>query len=68
MKNLAIEVLDISKRYRIGSKIISYNTLTAKLISVITRPIENFKRLKMLTNFQDGDNKNDVLWALKNMF
>jgi len=63
----SIEIKNISKRYRLGTKIEKYGTLSGKIMATIKKPLENFKRLKKLTNFSENSAEDDVLWALKNI-
>ena len=60
-KNIAIEVSNISKRYRIGKNEIN-TTLTQKVLSFLYSPISNFSKLRGLTKFKDSDT--DIIWAV----
>lgn len=65
MTDIAITVENLSKRYRIGLKEQRHETLASALTDVVTAPIRNFRRLRQLTHFQDGEE--DVIWALKDV-
>ena len=53
MSNTAIKVERLSKRYRIGLKEEKHETLAGALASWITSPIDNLRRLRELTKFDD---------------
>ena len=64
MTTPSITINDISKRYRISLSRREDNTLAAMGFSLLSRPLNNLKRLRRLTTFesQTGD---DIIWALK---
>tara|TARA_Y100000588_G_scaffold89019_1_gene95427 strand:- start:53791 stop:55149 length:1359 start_codon:yes stop_codon:yes gene_type:complete len=63
--NIAISVENLSKRYRIGIKEESPDTLVGAAASLVTRPIKNFRRLRSLAKFgNQGGRTDDILWAL----
>jgi lipopolysaccharide transport system ATP-binding protein len=67
MTNLAIKVEGLSKRYRIGLKEEIHDTLVGAAIAFIKSPVKNLKRLRRLSYFEDGQNEEDVIWALKDV-
>jgi len=83
MSNIAIRVENLSKRYRIGLKEEMHDTLGGAMISWIKSPLENYRRLRSLTTFDDEEsvktlersnvptfkrsNEKDVIWALKDV-
>lgn len=68
MSDIAINVNNISKRYRIGLKEKTNDTFVGAIGSIFKSPFENFKRLKNLTHFKnDKENPDEIIWALKNI-
>jgi len=67
LSNLAIKVDNISKRYRIGLKDQSHDSLIGHLGGLIQSPISNFKQLRKLSYFENSQNREDIVWALKNI-
>jgi len=66
MSDVAITVENLSKRYRIGLKEQQHETLAGAIADMIQAPIQNFRRLRSLTKFCDGEEE-DVIWALKDV-
>lgn len=71
-KDLAINVENISKRYRLGLKEQSHEEFITSAFEFIRKPINNFKKYRSLYKFDEiseDHNKfldtEDVLWALK---
>ena len=64
MSDLAIKVTNLSKRYRIGMKVKSHDTIIEKIASYIKSPIDNFKQLQKLSKFKNKQEEEDVIWAL----
>ena len=62
-KNVII-IKNLSKRYRIGTKIEKSDTLFGSFIDFLLSPISNFKKLYSLSNF-NSLNDTDTIWALK---
>ena len=60
---VVIDVNKIAKRYRLGSYSKSYDTLFGKITSMITKPLDNYKSLKSLSDFSKDDES--VFWALR---
>ena len=68
MKDFAIKVENLSKRYRIGLKEETKDTLFGALGSILESPFQNLKRLKKLTSFNKNKNESDdIIWALKDI-
>jgi len=66
MSDVAIQVENLSKRYRIGTKEVQHDTLMSAAMSWMRSPLNNFRRLRRLSAFQNGDEA-DVLWALRDV-
>ena len=62
---VAIDVNNISKRYRLGSISKSYDTIFEKMTSIIKKPFINFKNLQSLSDFSKNDK--NIFWALQNI-
>jgi lipopolysaccharide transport system ATP-binding protein len=67
MSDIAIKVNGLSKRYRIGLKEEVHDTLVGAVISFIKSPLKNFKQLRRLSSFEDGQDEEDVIWALRDV-
>ncbi len=67
MSDLAIQVVNLSKRYRIGLKEEMHVTFTGAITSWLKYPFTNFKRLQQLSKFNDNDSSKDIIWALKDV-
>ena len=66
MNNYAIEVNNLSKRYRLGVKDEVHDTLGGAIFAWIKSPLDNYKKLKKLTSFNDNHDE-DIIWALKDI-
>lgn len=66
MSDVAIQVENLSKRYRIGTKEVQHDTLMSAVMSWMRSPLNNFRRLRRLSAFQNGDEA-DVLWVLRDV-
>ncbi len=66
MSDIAIRVENLSKAYRIGLREQKHDTLGAALVSWAKSPLENFRKLRKLSHFDNFDDP-DVLWALKDV-
>jgi lipopolysaccharide transport system ATP-binding protein len=64
--SVAMEVSGLGKRYRIGAAERTYDTLGGAAAAWLRAPVENYRRLRDLTRFADGDSK-DVIWALRDV-
>ena len=68
MKDIAIKVDNLSKRYRIGLKEENNDTFVETVLSILKNPFNNFRNLKSLTNFEnESKNSKDIIWAIKNV-
>ena len=64
---LAIEVAGLGKRYRIGVKEKTSDTLVGSVASWFHSPLGSFRRLRDLTRFADGVDTADTIWALRDV-
>ena len=64
--DIAIRVEGLSKKYRIGLKEQRHETFVGAVTDWIRQPIRNFRNLRKLTRFDDGDEE-DVIWALRDV-
>jgi len=68
MSTNAIEVKNLSKRYRIGFEKQARDTFAEVIFDWITQPFRNFRRLRNLTQFeQENREERDIIWALKDV-
>lgn len=68
MPECAIRVENLSKRYRIGRREPVSDTLAGTLLHHLTRPIDNFRRLRKLSAFSENRQAvDDIIWALKDL-
>ncbi|MBI5629801.1 MAG: ABC transporter ATP-binding protein [Elusimicrobia bacterium] len=63
----AIQVDGLFKRYRIGLKEEMKKTLVETLLSWGKAPLSQYRRLRRLSRFEEGDDGEDVLWALRGL-
>jgi len=68
----AIVVKDLSKCYRIGLKENIHDSMGGALFSFFKSPLQNYRKHRSLYTFNDldspdGENADDVLWALKDV-
>lgn len=66
MNDIAINVENLSKRYRIGLKEEIKDTLFGSMTSWIKSPISNFSNLRKLSHFENKSTE-DTIWALKDI-
>ena len=62
--NNAVIIKGLSKRYRIGVDETEPDTLVGKLLSLIKKPITNYKKLLNLSRFTKSEDDESVIWAL----
>ena len=68
MRDVAITVESLSKRYRIGLKEEMHDTFAGALADFATRPVRSFRRLRRLSSFEEnGQGRADVIWALRDV-
>ena len=68
MTDYSIKADNLSKQYRIGLKEETKDTFVEAVASMLISPLQNFKRLKKLTDFNNIEqNSNDIIWALKDI-
>ena len=63
----AIRVEDLSKRYRIGVARRRADTLPEAILQLVQAPWRNLIRLRRLSRFEDGDDRDDIIWALQHV-
>lgn len=66
MSSYAIEISNISKRYRIGMREEIHDTFGGALSAWIKSPINNFKRVQKLSKFNQ-DASDDIIWAVRDI-
>ncbi|MEM8598304.1 MAG: ABC transporter ATP-binding protein [Bacteroidota bacterium] len=67
MSRPAIRVENLGKRYRIGVEEEKHETLLGSIGSWFTAPVSNYRRLRDLSHFDDDEDRDDVLWALRDV-
>lgn len=67
MSELAIKANGLSKRYRIGLREEIPDTFVGAVIAFIRSPLKNLRQLRRLSRFEDGQEAEDVIWALKDV-
>ena len=67
MSNIAIQVDNLGKLYRLGHKEEMHDTLAENLWSWIKAPVSNYKRLRSLNTYGADEDSDDLLWALKDV-
>lgn len=67
MSNAVIEVEGLSKRYRIGSRQATHETLGGAVAGFVTKPVRNLRRLRSLSKFNGHGAEEDVIWAVKDV-
>lgn len=66
MSDSVIKVQNVSKRYRLGLKEKTSDSIGGALANLLNAPIENFKRLRGLSKFNQTEDES-ILWALKDV-
>ena len=67
MSDIAIEVSNLSKRYRIGLKEEVHDTFIGSMTSWLKSPLSNYRRVHNLSSFSDDGKSDDIIWALKDV-
>lgn len=67
MGNKSIVAVDIAKRYRIGMKEQIHDSLVGAVMSWAKYPIANYRRLRRLSRFNDLEEADDIIWALRDV-
>ncbi len=68
MTQTALEVEQLSKRYRIGARQERQETLMGMVADLARRPLANFRNLRNLTTFSDDETEgDDIIWALRDV-
>ena len=74
--NIAVEVNNISKLYRIGTKARIYDNFAQTLLAYIKSPLNNFRKYRSLYKFndilnnyneEDDFSRNSIIWALRDI-
>ncbi len=65
MSDIAIEVNNLSKRYRIGLKEEIHDTFIGSMTSWLKSPFSNYRRVHSLASFSDNGDSEDIIWAIK---
>tara|TARA_B100000579_G_C22804978_1_gene841994 strand:+ start:333 stop:1634 length:1302 start_codon:yes stop_codon:yes gene_type:complete len=65
--DLVINIKNLSKCYRIGSKEKNHDTIFGKMSSFLKGPFNNYSRIKRLTSFSNSNFDSDIVWALNNI-
>lgn len=66
MSDVTVKIENISKRYRIGLADTRPETLVGAILSSVTRPVENLRRLRRLAAFHNQEEA-DIVWALRDV-
>lgn len=66
MNDVTVQIENISKRYRIGLADARQETLVGAIMSSVTRPVENLRRLRKLASFNQQEGA-DIVWALRDV-
>lgn len=68
MSDIAVKAEQLSKRYRLGVRDSSPDTLGAALAQALKAPVRNLGRLRGLSRFDDSsDSAADVIWAINDV-
>lgn len=67
MIDIAIQVDNIGKAYRIGLRENKPNTLGEEIISWLKSPIRSYKQVRNLSRINRDSKDSDVFWALQNI-
>lgn len=64
---VAIKVEHISKRYRLGLKDEMHDSFGAMVVDALKSPLKNYKKYRSLYKFEDDNDSESVLWALRDV-
>ncbi|MCK5713893.1 MAG: ABC transporter ATP-binding protein, partial [Hyphomicrobiaceae bacterium] len=67
MRDLAIQVEGLSKKYRVGTLDPRPETIAEAAMSWLRYPVTNITKLRRLSVFSDDDDETDVVWALRDV-
>ncbi len=65
--DVILKAIGLSKRYRIGSRPEIEMSFGRRVASFLSKPVHRFKNIRNLSNFDDKDFGQDVIWALKDV-
>jgi lipopolysaccharide transport system ATP-binding protein len=66
MSDVAIQVENLSKRYRVG-QFVGYQTLRESLINVVSAPFHHFRSPAAHSGIGSGNTDSQYIWALKDV-
>jgi lipopolysaccharide transport system ATP-binding protein len=64
---LAVEASGLGKQYRLGAPAERHDSLRDLVGNAIGAPLRNYRRLRRLTTFDDGEQAADLIWALRDV-
>jgi lipopolysaccharide transport system ATP-binding protein len=67
MSQPVIRVENLSKLYRLGRREERASTLLGAMGRFLAAPLQNYRRLRRLTHFEDAAKADDILWALRDV-
>lgn len=67
MTQTAIQIERVSKRYRIGLEEERSDTLAHAVARWVRAPLENFRRLRRMTDISEEEESDDLIWALRDV-
>ena len=67
MNDIAIKVENITKRYRLGEMASQNDSIVKDLVKLMKSPFANFKKYRSLYTFDDNEESDDILWALRDI-
>jgi lipopolysaccharide transport system ATP-binding protein len=65
--DVILKTTGLSKRYRIGSKANADLSIKQQMVKLLTQPVQRFKDIRNLSNFDDTASPENVIWALKDV-
>ena len=67
MSEIAVQVENLSKRYRIGLREERHDMMFSAATSWLRSPLSNYRQVRNLSRFDDSVDGEDVIWALKDL-
>lgn len=67
MSAAAIQAYNLGKRYRIGAAVRKHDALGEALIHAATAPWRNFRKIRRLSSFGEGESGDTVMWAVRDL-
>jgi lipopolysaccharide transport system ATP-binding protein len=62
-----IRVENLAKRYRVGVRAQTSDTLAGSLMGMVRQPLRNLRNLRRLSQFGDDAERADAIWALRDV-